>query len=228
MIHIVQSLPRLASRVAAVLSDTFFPPALQDPVKVFRACRSRRRRSAWANLSCSALRRPVVRTATPPRPFPASGTISTRTPTRVRKDLPYEFEVFSDVPLRLLVSFRVKKCSSQMLQNATMVMKSTLSNWLSPRETKLVWFFCGRIDQLGVMKPDSSVDSGAEAFGSLDEIISEVYANNREELAPCLDGLGAEVMQSASTSSTVDYNPLNALELQGSGTGTCSVLPSFP
>jgi len=69
----------------------------------------------------------------------------------------------------------------------------------------------------------NSMDSGAEAFGSLDEIISEVYANNREELAPCLDGLGAEVMQSASTSSTVDYNPLNALELQGSGTVLASV-----
>ena len=30
---------------------------------------------------------------------------------------------------------------------------------------------------------------------SLQEIISEVYANNQQELAPCLDGLGAEALQ---------------------------------
>ena len=65
----------------------------------------------------------------------------------------------------------------------------------------------------------STVDSGAEAFGGLDEIISEVYANNHVELAPCLDGLGAEVLQSASASSTIDYNPLQSISLQGTGAG---------
>ena len=47
------------------------------------------------------------------------------------------------------------------------------------------------------------VDSGVEGFAGLDpdsiqEIISEVYANNHEELAPCLDGLGAEALQPSS------------------------------
>ena len=47
------------------------------------------------------------------------------------------------------------------------------------------------------------MDSGTDGFGhlmdptanmetNLDSLISEVYANNQEELAPCLDGLGAE------------------------------------
>lgn len=48
-----------------------------------------------------------------------------------------------------------------------------------------------------------TVDSGTDGFGNLmdpttnletnlESLISEVYANNQQELAPCLDGLGAE------------------------------------
>jgi hypothetical protein len=43
------------------------------------------------------------------------------------------------------------------------------------------------------------------------EIISEVYANNHQELAPCLDGLGAEALQEASSSTFSQMN------FQGSG-----------
>jgi hypothetical protein len=43
------------------------------------------------------------------------------------------------------------------------------------------------------------------------EIISEVYANNHQELAPCLDGLGAEALQEASSATFSQMN------FQGSG-----------
>ena len=64
-------------------------------------------------------------------------------------------------------------------------------------------------------------DSNAETFGGLDadslhEIISEVYANNHEELAPCLDGLGVEAMQGAS-SSAGHLNTFSQINLQGTG-----------
>lgn len=59
-------------------------------------------------------------------------------------------------------------------------------------------------------------DSGTEGFVQLDaaqqelesfhEIISEVYANNHQELAPCLDGLGAEALQEASSANFSQMN----------------------
>ena len=68
---------------------------------------------------------------------------------------------------------------------------------------------------------DHNGDSGTEGFAQLDsaqqdlenfhEIISEVYANNHQELAPCLDGLGAEAMQEASSATFSQMN------FQGSG-----------
>lgn len=65
------------------------------------------------------------------------------------------------------------------------------------------------------------VDSGVEGFAGLDpdsiqEIISEVYANNHEELAPCLDGLGAEALQ---PSSATDLNAFTHISFQGTGSG---------
>jgi len=67
----------------------------------------------------------------------------------------------------------------------------------------------------------NSVDSGVEGFAGLDpdsiqEIISEVYANNHEELAPCLDGLGAEALQ---PSSATDLNAFTHISFQGTGSG---------
>ena len=68
------------------------------------------------------------------------------------------------------------------------------------------------------------VDSGVEGFAGLDpdsiqEIISEVYANNHEELAPCLDGLGAEALQ---PSGATDLNAFTHISFQGATTGNLS------
>lgn len=59
-------------------------------------------------------------------------------------------------------------------------------------------------------------DGGTEGFVQLDaaqqelenfhEIISEVYANNHQELAPCLDGLGAEALQDSSSAAFSQMN----------------------
>ncbi|XP_046442760.1 uncharacterized protein LOC124193138 isoform X5 [Daphnia pulex] len=74
-------------------------------------------------------------------------------------------------------------------------------------------------------------DSGTEGFAQLDsaqqdlenfhEIISEVYANNHQELAPCLDGLGAEALQEASSATFSQMN------FQGSGATNMDSDPSL-
>lgn len=79
------------------------------------------------------------------------------------------------------------------------------------------------------MFPCAKGDSGTEGFvqldaaqqelESFDEIISVVYANNHQELAPCLDGLGAEALQEASSA---NFSQMN---FQGSNSGTCRILP---
>jgi len=71
----------------------------------------------------------------------------------------------------------------------------------------------------------NSVDSGVEGFAGLDpdsiqEIISEVYANNHEELAPCLDGLGAEALQ---PSGATDLNAFTHISFQGATTGMTNI-----
>lgn len=70
------------------------------------------------------------------------------------------------------------------------------------------------------------VESGTEGFAHLDpgnldgfhEIISEVYANNHQELAPCLDGLGAEAMQNSHASHTTN-EAFNHMNFHGSHIG---------
>ncbi len=69
-------------------------------------------------------------------------------------------------------------------------------------------------------------ESGPEGFANMDpgnldglqDIISEVYANNHHELAPCLDGLGAEAMQSSNASHTTT-EAFNHMNFHGSNLG---------
>lgn len=72
--------------------------------------------------------------------------------------------------------------------------------------------------------PCAKGDGGTEGFVQLDtnqqdlenfhEIISEVYANNHQELAPCLDGLGAEALQDSSSAAFSQMN------FQGASSGS--------
>ncbi|XP_032798701.2 uncharacterized protein LOC116935513 isoform X1 [Daphnia magna] len=50
------------------------------------------------------------------------------------------------------------------------------------------------------------LDAAQQELESFDEIISVVYANNHQELAPCLDGLGAEALQEASSANFSQMN----------------------
>lgn len=57
------------------------------------------------------------------------------------------------------------------------------------------------------------LDPSQQELENFHEIISEVYANNHHELAPCLDGLGAEALQDSSSAAFPQMN------FQGSNSG---------
>ncbi|XP_057377035.1 uncharacterized protein LOC130698421 [Daphnia carinata] len=50
------------------------------------------------------------------------------------------------------------------------------------------------------------LDAAQQELESFNEIISEVYANNHQELAPCLDGLDAEALQDPSSANFPQMN----------------------
>lgn len=96
--------------------------------------------------------------------------------------------------------------------------QTTVRSILDSNHTGLFLF----IDPVSICFPWRKGDPGTEGFVQLDssqqelenfhEIISEVYANNHQELAPCLDGLGAEALQEAASSAT-----FSQMNFQGSG-----------